>query len=255
MAKVLRRSRRNVEICVVIDMESLMRAQLEPVRVRKRPGLGLRLLSWVWPVSVCSVGGEAGTRLKVVAWRGKYLLDTAKVNYSFGSLHAVMRGSIEAMVGRGVKVDRVLLLGYGGGSAAEIIHQDHNRDAEIVGVEKDAAVLDLAKRYFYTQGVRLLQEDAIDYVHKAAKNAWHYDLVICDLFVDGDLAPGVVSERFVQDLTQLISVGGGVIVNTMLDAPKAKAFEAMLRAQFSEVIPWDGVKGNAVFLCKMGGNA
>lgn len=255
MAKVLRRSRRNVEICDVIDMESLMRAQLEPVRVRKRPGLGLRLLSWVWPVSVYSVGGEIGTRLKVVAWRGKYLLDTAKVNYLFGSLHAVMRGSIEAMVGRGVKVDRVLLLGYGGGSAAEIIHQDHNRDAEIVGVEKDAAVLDLAKRYFYTQGVRLLQEDAIDYVHKAAKNAWHYDLVICDLFVDGDLAPGVVSERFVQDLTQLISVGGGVIVNTMLDAPKAKAFEAMLKAQFSTVIPWDGVKGNAVFLCKMGGNA
>ena len=118
-----------------------MRAQLEPVRVRKRPGLGLRLLSWVWPVSVCSVGGEIGTRLKVVAWRGKYLLDTAKVNYSFGSLHAVMRGSIEAMVGRGVKVDRVLLLGYGGGSAAEIIHQDHNRDAEIVGGSEMRAVL------------------------------------------------------------------------------------------------------------------
>lgn len=31
--------------------------------------------------------------------------------------------------------------------------------------------------------------------------------------------------------------------------------ESLMRAQFSEVIPWDGVKGNAVFLCKMGGNA
>jgi spermidine synthase len=106
----------------------------------------------------------AGTRLKVVAWRGKFLLDTGKVNYSFGSLHRVMLGSIKAMVDMGVKTDRVLMLGYGGGSAAGIIHQDYSRTSEIVGVEVDPSVLDLAKRYFYTQGVRLLQEDAVEYV-------------------------------------------------------------------------------------------
>ena len=197
----------------------------------------------------------SGTRLKVVAWRGKYLLDTGKVNYSFGSLHQVMLGSIKAMVDMGVKSDRVLMLGYGGGSAAEIIHQDFSRTAEIVGVELDAAVLDLAKRYFYTQGVRLLQEDAVEYVKKASKHAWQYDLVICDLFVDGDVAEGVATKSFVEGLSSIVEHGGGVIVNTMLDAPKAEAFEALLKAQFSEVIPWDGVKGNAVFLCKMGGNA
>ena len=111
-----------------------MRASVEPVRVRKRPGFWLRLLSWIWPISVCSVSGMSGTRLKVVAWRGKYLLDTGKVNYSFGSLQQVMLGSIRAMVDMGVKTDRVLMLGYGGGSAAEIIHQDFSRTAEIVGV-------------------------------------------------------------------------------------------------------------------------
>jgi spermidine synthase len=232
-----------------------MRASVEPVRVRKRPGFWLRLLSWVWPISVCSVAGMAGTRLKVVAWRGKYLLDTGKVNYSFGSLHQVMLGSIKAMVEMGVKTDRVLMLGYGGGSAAEIIHQEYSRTSEIVGVELDAAVLDLAKRYFYTQGVRLLQEDAVEYVRKASKQAWQYDLVICDLFVDGNVAEGVVAKSFVGGLSSIAENGGGVIVNTMMKSEQAKALELLLREQFSEVIPWDGVKGNAVFLCKMGGNA
>jgi spermidine synthase len=197
----------------------------------------------------------AGTRLKVVAWRGKYLLDTGKVNYSFGSLHQVMLGSIKAMVEMGVKTDRVLMLGYGGGSAAEIIHQEYSRTSEIVGVELDAAVLDLAKRYFYTQGVRLLQEDAVEYVRKASKQAWQYDLVICDLFVDGNVAEGVVAKSFVGGLSSIAENGGGVIVNTMMKSEQAKALELLLREQFSEVIPWDGVKGNAVFLCKMGGNA
>lgn len=255
MAKVLRRRRRIVEICTVLDIESLMRSSVEPIRVRKRPGFWLRLLSWIWPISVYSVKGGSGTRLKVVAWRGKYLMDTARVNYSFGSLHAVMQGSIEAMVARGVRTDRVLMLGYGGGSAAEIIHQQYGRDAEIVGVEIDAAVLSLAKQYFYTQGVRLLQEDAIDYVQKAAKQSWKYDLVICDLFLDEQVAAGVTSESFVEGLFHIVEQCGGVIVNTMMNAGEAKALESKLRGVFGVVEPWGGVKGNAVYLCRMGGNA
>jgi hypothetical protein len=48
---------------------------------------------------------------------------------------------------------------------------------------------------------------------------------------------------------------GGVIVNTMLKSEGARAMEGLLKEAFSEVLAWDGMKGNAVFLCKMGGNA
>jgi spermidine synthase len=116
-------------------------------------------------------------------------------------------------------------------------------------------VLALAKRYFYVEGVRLLQEDAIAYVKKAAAQAWHYDLVICDLFVDGDVAKGVESSAFLQGLSNLVENGSGVIVNTMLKSDGARAMEGLLKGVFSEVLAWDGMKGNAVFLCKMGGNA
>lgn len=233
----------------------MMRASIEPIQVRKRPGFWKRLLSWILPIHTFSVKGETGVMLKVMAWRGKYLLDTAKVNYSFGSLHDVMRGSIKEMVGMGVRTDRVLMLGYGGGSAAEIVHQDYSRDAEIIGVEIDSKVLQLAKQYFYTQGVRLLHEDAIEYVQKAAKNAWQYDLVVCDLFIDGKVAQGITSDFFIESLSKIVVNGGGVLINTMLPSASADDLENRLKLVFTSVKCWNDVKGNNVFLCKMGGNA
>lgn len=239
----------------MLDLESLMRTSIEPIEVRKKPGFWLRCLSWLWTVKVEVVKGDDEVQLQVVAWRGKYMMDTAKVNYSFGSLHEVMKGSIESLVNDGVKTDRVLMLGYGGGSASEIIHQFHNRDAEIVGIEKDEAVLDLAKRYFYTQGVRLLHEDALGYVKRAVENTWQYELIVCDLFVDGNTVDAVVSDEFIERLSKLVSLDGGVIVNTMMKGSASKSFEAALNKVFATVRPWLGVKGNVVFLCRMGGNA
>jgi spermidine synthase len=183
------------------------------------------------------------------------VLDTGKVNYSFGSLHEVMAGSIKEMVAWGVPAERVLMLGYGGGSAAEIIHQDINRDAEIIGVEWDEAVIELAKKYFYTHGVRLLNEDAVEYVFKAAKQSWEYDLIICDLFTESKVASAVLEGNFLVSVAKLLGSGGGVVINTMLNKSAAIAFLSVLNTHFDCVKTWDGMKGNAVFLCKMGGIA
>jgi hypothetical protein len=73
--------------------------------------------------------------------------------------------------------------------------------------------------------------------------------------IELDLAKGVESSAFLQGLSTLVENGGGVIVNTMLKSDGARAMEGLLKGVFSEVLAWDGMKGNAVFLCKMGGNA
>jgi hypothetical protein len=48
---------------------------------------------------------------------------------------------------------------------------------------------------------------------------------------------------------------GGVIINTMLNSAEATSFLGSLKTRFDYVKTWDGMKGNAVFLCKMGGIA
>ena len=239
----------------MFDLDSMMRMSVEPIKVRKRPPFWKRVLSWILPIPEAHRKSRQGVDLKVLAWQGKFVLDTGKVNYSFGSLHEVMSGSIKEMVNWGVPVERVLMLGYGGGSAAEIIHQDFNRDAEIIGVEWDEAVIDLAKNYFYTQGVRLLNEDAVEYVFKAAKQSWEYDLIVCDLFTESQVSSAVLEGEFLASVAKLLGSGGGVIINTMLNKSAAISFLAVLNTRFDQVKTWDGMKGNAVFLCKMGGIA
>ena len=111
-------------------------------------------------------------------------METDKVNYSFGSLHGIMEKTLTALKAKHASFDRVLMLGYGGGSAAEIIHQQYQRDAEIVGIEIDPAIIDVAKAYFYTKGIRIMQENAFDYLRKASENSWEYDVILVDLFID-----------------------------------------------------------------------
>ncbi|MEY4042003.1 MAG: hypothetical protein RL233_1534 [Bacteroidota bacterium] len=239
----------------MFDLDSMMRQAVEPIKVRKRPSFWKRIFSWVLPIPQEKRKSSKGVELQVLAWQGKFVLDTGKVNYSFGSLHDVMVGSIKDIVAWGVQAERVLMLGYGGGSAAEIVHQDINREAEIIGVEWDDAVIDLAKKYFYIQGVRLLHDDAVDYVFRAAKQSWEYDLIVCDLFTETKVASAVLEGDFLESLSKLLGNKGGVIINTMLKKEESVLFLGELKKRFNHVKTWDGMKGNAVFLCKMGGIA
>ncbi|NDB79584.1 hypothetical protein EB155_06930, partial [archaeon] len=59
-----------------------------------RPTFVKRLFSYVWPITIERRKGIAGHVLEVIIYQGKVMLDSEKVNYSFGSLHKVMRGVI-----------------------------------------------------------------------------------------------------------------------------------------------------------------
>ncbi len=50
-----------------------------------KPAFGKRLLSYLWPIRIEKLKGHSDHVL------GKVMLDTEKVNYSFGSLHKVMK--------------------------------------------------------------------------------------------------------------------------------------------------------------------
>ncbi len=142
------------------------------------------------------------------------------------------------------------MLGYGGGSAAEIVHQEYNRDAEIIGIDSDAAVLDLAKEFFYHQGVRLMKENAENYIHRASKNGWVYDLVLVDLFVDAEVPSFVWEERNLEIWYNLIETGGWLAINTMMGKNDASPYITALKKKFSRVETITKHRGNCVILCR-----
>jgi spermidine synthase len=75
---------------------------------------------------------------------------------------------------------RVLLLGLGGGSVAQAVRALAPH-AHLVGVERDAEVLRLARRHFGLDrlGVELVQGDALAYLERERRR---FDVVVEDLF-------------------------------------------------------------------------
>src|SRR5262245_54275891 len=67
-------------------------------------------------------------RLEVHHVNGKYLLDTASVNYSFGGLHEVFQSAFAQFnIGRR-KANNALILGFGAGSVASILQNEYGKD-------------------------------------------------------------------------------------------------------------------------------
>ncbi|MFN5888948.1 MAG: spermidine synthase [Bacteroidota bacterium] len=236
----------------MFDLESLMQQQVEPKDLRKRPKGFQKWLSYLWPQRVLSKPSNYTGNLLLLAWRGKYMLDTERVNYSFGSLHTIMEKTLAELKVKHALFDRVLMLGYGGGSAAEIIHQHYQREAAIVGIEIDPVVIELAKSYFYSKGVRILQENAFDYLRKASENSWEYDVILVDLFIDDIVPEAVTQEDFIKQLA-LVAPEGAIAINTMKDAlgqfSSANQLLPLVKEHFKSVSTMDVNAYNRVIFC------
>ena len=202
--------------------------------------------SYLWPVVLHKTEGNLNHGLELTLYRGKLLLDSDRVNYSFGTLHKVMSGALKKLNKDGADFSRVLILGYGGGSAAQIIHEEYQPDAEIVGVDADDKELELAAQHFYTLGVKLVHIDAFDYIKQANKNGWKYTLVIVDLFIN-ELTPHYSVEQL-RIFQNLLQVNGKIIINTMCDEVEFSDLESKLDALGITFESWNKIEGNRVVI-------
>ena len=211
-----------------------------------RPSFWTRLRSYFWPVTIEKRKGTLNHELEVLVYHGTLMLDTQDVNYSFGKLHEVMQGVLGKLKERRYPFDQVLILGYGGGSAAKIIHEQLNSDAQIVGVEMDAEVLSLTERYFYKRDVKLLNEDALLYVQRAVNQEWEYDTIIVDVF-ENQYQPNW-DDAFWLNVKMLLNPNGVGILNTMLDDQQFRKIGEELQSFGFIVQEWNEIRENKVWV-------
>jgi spermidine synthase len=213
-----------------------------------KPSFLTRLKSYFWPIILEKVTGDLGHSLEVLVYHGTLMLDTEKVNYSFGSLHLVMKGVLGKLHQRNFPFEHVLILGYGGGSAANIIHSTINPEAQIVGVEADLKVLELTERYFYKTGVKLLHEDAFAYIDRAFQNEWEYDTLIIDIFHDAKIPE--FQDDFWLKIKKVISHDGVVVLNTMLHKSEFDTLGLEIRSFGFVTQEYSEIPGNYVWVFK-----
>lgn len=120
---------------------------------------------------------------------------------------------------------RALLLGLGGATVAWLLAR-RCPGARLLGVERDAATLALARESFGLDALptlKVVEADAFDWVAAQfdadvalAADEPRYDLICVDLFEGGRLVAGTLATPFLRQIAALLAPGGLVSVNLML---------------------------------------
>jgi spermidine synthase len=115
------------------------------------------------------------------------------------------------------QIQRVLVLGVGGGAALRLIAQ-HFRPKLVAGVELDALRVQLAKKYFGLKGKRfkLYCDNAVNWMERYDGEG--FDLIIDDIFgeVDGEPQRFIpVTSSWANLLCRALNPDGLLVVNTL----------------------------------------
>lgn len=213
-----------------------------------------KYVSWIVPTQLEKVKGELGHHLEVNVQNGRVLLDTANVNYSFGSLQDVFDYAFTKTHLYDANINSVLILGFGSGSVAELLHQNNHPNIQFKGVEADKEVIRLAKKYFpiaNAENVKIVHDTAEHFVENCKDT---FDIIVIDVFVEDKVPASIQSVEFLQHVKALLSKQGKVYFNKMdvdHDDISTDQLEKILRAVFRILKPVKvnrGGAGNVVFV-------
>lgn len=135
-------------------------------------------------------------------------------------------------------IQKILVLGIGGGSAIAEINRSIP-SAHIVGVEIDAEMITMGKKYLYlhkAQNLSLIIDDAVDFLTK--KNKDRFDVIIVDIYLGYRVPKTVESETFLAAIHSHLRDSGIFLCNRLYFDPYKKVtddFIEKLKTIFSAV--------------------
>ena len=194
-----------------------------------------RLLSYLLPVNIYQKKSEFSKNLEVTWNNGFLVLDSENTNYSFGSLQRVLKKGLKYIgYDRINKFDSILILGVAGGSIIETLKNDLKFKGKITGVEIDAAVIEIANKYFglnQFDNVEIVIDDAFEFVLKTREK---YDLIVIDIFQDTTMPNFLFEDFFINRVNFLLNVNGFILFNTMILDKKDSERNITYRTKFND---------------------
>lgn len=194
------------------------------------------LISFVYPLTIETRSGSITSYLEVIKSGGKYVLNSQNANYSFGGIHLIFDELFHYIKIGKYNIKNVLLLGMGAGNAIFLLRQ-HGVKCAVTAIEKDEVVIELAKKYFNIEtysSLKVINNDAFAY---AAQTTEKYDLIISDLFIDGDVPEIFASIEYLQNLKRISNEQSCVIYNKMTELPVHKRELVDLSEDFEHIFP------------------
>lgn len=176
-----------------------------------------KILSYFYPITIYNKSSDISKSLEVTLYNGKALLNTKNTNYSYGSLQAVLKKGL-LTIGKSEinKMNSILVLGVAGGSVIQTLVSDFKFTKNIVGVELDAEIIEIANSYFNLDKIRNFKCIIADAEQFVATHKDSYDLIIIDIFKDTEMPEFLFQENFISNIKQILNIKGYIIFNSML---------------------------------------
>lgn len=195
------------------------------------------MISYLFPILIEARNGRVSPYLEVRKYKGKYILNSQTVNYSYGGLHLIFDQLFQKISIQNFEFNNVLILGMGAGSIISLLNEKYGMDCAITAIEKDEVVIELAKKHFNIQrfkSLHIIHSDAFNYV---AITENKYDLIISDLFIDGNVPEIFTSDGFLKNIKRISNEQCCFIYNKMTDHQVHKNEFINLLNKFDQIFP------------------
>lgn len=150
------------------------------------------------------------------------------------------------------QVEKVLVLGLGGGSIIKVIRKYWPK-AKITAIDIDAVMVRLGKKYLNMDdyGVDVKIADAFEYLKKETSKKTKFDLICVDLYIGDEFPKKFETENYIHLVGRLLSTGGIAVFNRLYYGEKRKEavkFGNLLEKSFPKV---DVIypEANITFVC------
>lgn len=159
----------------------------------------------------------------------RLVLDTENANYSFGSLHEVMKKGLEVALSKNPSIKKVLMLGYGGGSAVKLLNEKGSK-CEILAVEIDPSIIDISDIWFPAANVKFICDDALNFLKE---NKETFDLIISDVFIDLSMPNFATETAYLERMKNALNIEGVCVINAIFkDKLEGELFQNKLNSVF-----------------------
>lgn len=175
------------------------------------------------------------------------------VSQSGWLVKSIWNRALKRIKNQELEIKKVLILGLGGGSAAELV-QKYWPDAKTTGVDIDPLMVEMGKKHLQLArlNINVVIADAWEWVETAkSKKGAKYDLVLVDLFKGSKIPEKFYREKFIRALQKILAPGGVAAFNhlySFIEKETALKLQKKLRNIFitvNTVLP----EANIIFLC------
>jgi spermidine synthase len=170
-----------------------------------------KIISYIYPIISKKIQTAYNGEVEICFQNGKKVLDSQNANYSYGLLQKVLEKGLSFIQFKGI--EKILILGMGGGSIIKSLTQKYQFDGHITAVDLDPKIIEIAAQEFAIRPHAKLNIVCSDCCEFLAKNKTQFDLIIVDVFIDNTVPTSIYETHFWTTIASSLSPQGQFLFN------------------------------------------